>query len=280
MNDLFRYDGKRALVVGCASGMGEATAAVVQSLGGEVHGVDYKKPDASLASFTECDLRDGEQVESLVASVDGPFDAVFYCAGLPQTHPPRDVMAVNFAALRAVVEGMIPKMSQKGAIAVIASTGGLGFAQRMDVIGELLATDGYDAALHWVEQHPEAVAEGYTFSKEVVTVYVMQRSFDAIQQGVRINCLSPAATATPMMPEFEKATSPEIMEVMTGPVARMARPEEMGWPLAFLNSDAASFVVGLNLVVDGGFLAGATTGAIDVNERFGRIMELLAEVRS
>src|SRR5262245_60395259 len=118
MKDLFRYDAKRALVVGCASGMGEATAAVVQSLGGEVHGVDYKPTAAALASFASCDLRDGAQVDSLLASLGGPFDAVFYCAGLPQTHPPRDVMAVNFAALRAVVEGTLPKVSNGGAIAV------------------------------------------------------------------------------------------------------------------------------------------------------------------
>ena len=280
MRDLFSYEGKRALVVGCASGMGAATAAVVQSLGGEVHGVDWKVPDAELASFTNCDLRDGAQVEALPASLDARFDAVFYCAGLPQTHPPRDVMAVNFVALRAVVEGMIPKMSPGGAIAVVASTGGLGFAQHMHEIGELLATDGYAAAVSWVEQHPEVVVDGYVFSKEAVTVYVMERSFTAIEQGVRLNCQSPAATATPMMREFEKATSPEVMAVMVGPVDRQARPEEQAWPLAFLNSDAASFVVGLNLVVDGGFLAGTTTGTIDMNERMGRIMELLAEARS
>ena len=52
MDDLFRYDGKRALVVGCYSGMGAATAKIVQSLGGEVHGVDYKDPDYELAGFT------------------------------------------------------------------------------------------------------------------------------------------------------------------------------------------------------------------------------------
>jgi NAD(P)-dependent dehydrogenase (short-subunit alcohol dehydrogenase family) len=260
--------------------MGAATAAVVQSLGGEVHGVDYKETDAALASFTNSDLRDGAQVESLVASLDGPFDAVFYCAGLPQTHPPRDVMAVNFAALRAVVEGVLPKVARGGAIAVIASTGGLGFAQHMDEIKDLLATDGYEAAVSWVEQHPEIVADGYMFSKEVSTVYVMHRSFTAIDAGVRINCLSPGATSTPMMPEFEKATSPAVMAVMQGPMGRRAEPAEMGWPLAFLNSDAASYIVGLNLVVDGGFLAGTTTGSIDMNERIGRIMELLAEARS
>ena len=41
----FSYEGKRALVVGCFSGMGESTAKIVQGLGGEVHGIDYKSPD-------------------------------------------------------------------------------------------------------------------------------------------------------------------------------------------------------------------------------------------
>src|SRR5262249_24058771 len=110
MRDLFRYDDKRVLVVGCASGMGAATARGVPALGAEVHGVDYKQPEADLASFTSCDLRDGAQVAALVESLDGPFHAVFYAAGLPQTHPPLDVLAVNYAALREVVEGVLPKM--------------------------------------------------------------------------------------------------------------------------------------------------------------------------
>jgi NAD(P)-dependent dehydrogenase (short-subunit alcohol dehydrogenase family) len=280
MKDLFRYDGKRALVVGCASGMGAATVDVVQSLGGEVHGVDYGEPAAQLAGFTRVDLRDGSQVDALLESLDGPFHSVFYCAGLAQTHPPRDVMAVNFAAMRAVVEGVLAKVPSGGAIAIIASTGGLGFANHMEEIRDLLATESYDGALAWVDEHADLVADGYVFSKEVTTVYAMRRSFDAIGQGVRINCLSPSGTATPMMSEFEKATSPEIMSIMRGPVGRQAEPEEMAWPLAFLNSEAANYVVGLNLVVDGGFLAGTTTGAIDMNERIGRIMELMASERS
>src|SRR5579872_6985977 len=88
----FRYDGKKALVVGCYSGMGESTAKIVQGLGGEVHGIDYKEPDYDLAGFTMCDLRKWDEIESMLASIQGPVDSLFYCAGLPPTHPPLDVM--------------------------------------------------------------------------------------------------------------------------------------------------------------------------------------------
>jgi hypothetical protein len=53
---------------------------------------------------------------------------------------------------------------------------------------------------------------------------------------------------------------------------RRAQPEEMGWPLVFLNSDAASFITGLNLLVDAGFVAGTMTGLIDLEALFARAM--------
>ncbi len=81
---------------------------------------------------------------------------------------------------------------------------------------------------------------------------------------MRVNCISPGATDTPMMPEFEKTAPIELIRAFYGPLDRPARPEEMGWPLVFLNSDAATFITGLNLVIDGGMLAGMTTGQIDL----------------
>jgi NAD(P)-dependent dehydrogenase (short-subunit alcohol dehydrogenase family) len=280
MEDRFRYDGKRCLVVGCYSGMGAATAKIVQSLGGDVHGIDYREPDSELASFTQCDLRDLGQIDATLSALTGSVDRLFYCAGLPQTFPPLDVMTVNFAAMRHVVEHVHPLIPQGGAVAIVSSNAGLQFMDHMATISALLATDGYNTALEWCRQHPDDVADGYTLSKEAIIVYTMQRALAVVDDGVRVNCISPGPTATPMMPEFEKATSPEVMAVMVGPIGRQARSEEQGWPMAFLNSDAASYIVGLNLVVDGGFLAGMTTGTIDRNERMGRIMELLADVRS
>ena len=264
MEDRFRYDGKRVLVVGCYSGMGAAAAKVVSSLGGEVHGVDFRDPDYELASFTRCDLRDRAAIDDLLASLSGPIDRLFYCAGLPQTRPAPEVFAVNFAAMRHVVEGVHPHIPKGGAVAIISSNAGLQFIEHMPLLMEVLGTDGYDGACAWADTHPDELGDGYSLSKEAIIVYTMKRAIDVVGDGVRVNCISPGPTATPMMPEFEKAAGAEFIAKFNGPMDRQAQPEEQAWPLAFLNSDAASFVTGCNVVIDGVFLAGVMTGAIDV----------------
>ena len=186
-------------------------------------------------------------------------------------------MKVNFSAMRHVVEGVQPLVPNGGAIAIISSNAGLQFMDHMEPISELLATEGFDAANAWCESHPDVVAEGYTFSKEAIIVYTMKRALAVVGDGVRVNCISPGPTATPMMPEFEKAAGPELIRAFWGPMNRQAQPGEMGWPLVFLNSDAASFITGLNLLVDAGFVAGVTTGAIDLAALFTAGVEAMAE---
>lgn len=272
MENAFSYAGKRALVVGCFSGMGAATAKIVQSLGGDVHGVDYRAPEYELASFTECDLRDEGQIDAMLASVGAGWDAVFYCAGLPQTHPPLDVMKVNFVAMRKVVDGLLAGMGSGSAAAIVSSNAGLQFTNHMAEITELIDTADLTAAMAWCAERPELIAEGYTFSKESIIVYTMRRAIEVVGRGIRVNCISPGPTATPMMPDFEAAAGKAVIDAFLGPMERRAQPEEMGWPLAFLNSDGASFITGLNLLVDAGFVAGTMTGLIDLDALFAKAM--------
>jgi NAD(P)-dependent dehydrogenase (short-subunit alcohol dehydrogenase family) len=279
VDDLFRYDGKRVLVVGCYSGMGESTVRILQSLGAEVHGIDYKQPANELASFTECDLRDKNQIDLALGGLEGPFDSLFYCAGLPQTRPPLEVMSVNLIAMREIVNGVVPLLAPGGSVAIISSNAGLQFTEHMPVIFELLATNGFDEAYSWCEQHLDVVSDGYMFSKEAIIVFTMVKAMELVGQGIRVNCTSPGPTATPMMPEFEKAVGEDLMKSYPRPIGRDATPAEQGWPLVFLNSDAASYITGLNLVVDGGFLAGVMTGAIDMTAFMEEGTRRLAEQR-
>ena len=108
--DFLGYKNKRVIVSGCFSGMGEATARLLLDLGAEVHGLDFKPTSLDLASFTLVDLREPDTIDAAVAAIGGRVDALFNCAGLPQTAPPLDVMKVNYAGTRHLTQQVLPLM--------------------------------------------------------------------------------------------------------------------------------------------------------------------------
>lgn len=266
MTDFLSYKNKRVIVSGCFSGMGEATAKLLLSLGAEVHGLDYKDCKLSLASFTQTDLRDPASIDAAVKKIGGKVDALFNCAGLPQTFPALDVMKVNYAGTRHLTEQVLPLMSKGGAIVSISSNGGIGWSRRMPVLMQLLQIKNFDGVVKWCQDNAETVREGYALSKEAVIVWTMMSSFHLIKQGIRINCTLPGPTQTPMMAQFEAATKASVLDAAAQPINRRSTPEEQAGPLVFLNSDAASYINGIAMPVDGGFMGGIATGQIDVQK--------------
>jgi NAD(P)-dependent dehydrogenase (short-subunit alcohol dehydrogenase family) len=265
MGDFASYKNKRVVVSGCFSGMGEATARQLVDLGAEVHGLDFKETKLKLASFKQVDLRNPASIDAAAQSIGGKVDALFNCAGLPQTAGALDVMKVNFCGTRRMTERILPFMSAGGAIVSISSNGGLGWSRRVPTIMQLLKTESYEAAVQWCEANPDTVREGYSFSKEAIIVWTMLMSTPLIKKGIRINCTMPGPTQTPMMKEFEAATAASVLDAAAQPINRRSTPEEQAGPLVFLNSDAATYINGVALPVDGGFLGGVATGQIDLS---------------
>ena len=72
IDDLWRYDGRRAVVTGCFSGIGAEVARQLTELGAEVVGLDLRRPEMQLKEFHEIDLSDPESIDRAVASIDGP----------------------------------------------------------------------------------------------------------------------------------------------------------------------------------------------------------------
>ena len=263
MTDLLGYKNKRVVVSGCFSGIGEATARLLLQLGAEVHGLDYKQSKLDLASFRQVDLREPASIDAAAAAIGGKIDALFNCAGLPQTSPPLDVMKVNYAGTRRLTERVVPLMGEGSAIVSVASTAALGWSRRVPVLMELLQIDSYEGAVQWSEAHADVVREGYAFSKEAIVVWTMMTAASLIKSGIRMNCTLPGPTQTPMMAHFEAASKPAVLEAATQPINRRSRPEEQAAPLVFLNSSVASYLNGAVLPVDGGFMGGIATGRID-----------------
>ena len=270
MENLFDYTGRRCLFTGCASGMGEAGARIVSSLGGRVVAVDVKKPGGfDYEAFHEVDLRDPAAIDQMLAEVsdDGPIDRLFYCAGLPGTAPALDVMLVNFLGLRHCVEQALTHMPGDGAIVTISSAGGMGYVAMMDKIMPLLHEAGHAEGKRWIEAHQgEDWFEPYSFSKACTIAYTLWRGANLTSEtGIRLNAISPGPTDTPMMPSFIEHAGAKFMAAYPRSVGRNSTAEEQGWPLAFLNSNAASYISGENLYTDAGTAGGLMTGAVTLD---------------
>ncbi|HEX7858002.1 MAG TPA: coniferyl-alcohol dehydrogenase [Sphingobium sp.] len=269
MSDVLGYKGKRVIVSGCFSGMGEATAKLLLELGAEVHGFDYKDSTLPLASFTQVDLRDPASIEAGVAGLGrGRIDALFNCAGLPGGggFAPIDTMKVNFIGTRHLTETVLPLMGEGSAIASIASTGGLGWSRRIPVHIELLQTKGFQAAVEWAEAHADQVSEGYAFSKEAVIVWTQFAGAHLIKKGIRINCTLPSPTQTPMMATFHATSGKDVVDAAAEPMGRYSTAAEQAGGIVLLNSALASIVNGVVLPVDGGFMGGVATGQVDLSK--------------
>ncbi len=253
--ELLGYAGKRVVVSGCSSGVGDATARLLCNLGAEVHGVDVAPPDAALHSFSQLDLREPRNLAAVVGGIGGPVDALFNCAGIPPGRPPLDVMKVNFIGTRLLTDVVLPLMPAGGAVVSVGSNGGMGWTSRLPTLLEFVAIPSYGVAVAWCEANAETVAEGYRFSKEALLVWTLRSSVQSIKSGIRMNCTAPGAVQTPMLAEIEQTTPAALIDAVAQPIGRRSTPEEQAFPLVALNSPAAGYVNGVSLPVDGGFAA-------------------------
>lgn len=261
------YCGKRVVVAGGGgTGMGASVARTVVELGAEVHVLDLREPSVTVGSYTPTDLGDPGSIADAVGRIGGPVHALFNCQGISGRAPgttSADVMRVNFLGVRDLIERVLPLVPPGGAVASISSAGGLGWPNRLDTVLELLESESFEEGLRWVDEQSsgflgEVFPTSYAFAKEALIVYTMRRSASSITAGVRLNCTSPGATETTMLPDFPA----ERIAVTELPSGRKASADEQAWPLVFLCSDAAGYVNGANLVVDGGNAAARTFGLI------------------
>jgi NAD(P)-dependent dehydrogenase (short-subunit alcohol dehydrogenase family) len=256
--EAFRYDGKRALVVGGATGMGAAAGQTVSALGGEVVVMDYAKVDYPVSEFIEVDLRDRSAIDGALDQVQGPVHALFSAAGVADGTP--GIMRINFIAHRHIIERLISDgILEKGsAISMISSVAGLGWEGNIPTLTEFLSTPDYEAAHAWISAHEGT--DSYTFSKQAMNCYVARQAYPFLKEGVRINAILPGPTDTPLARANADTWLTFAQDYRDATGAKHLTPDEMGNTMVFLNSDAASGISGVVLLVDQGHVMSSLTG--------------------
>jgi NAD(P)-dependent dehydrogenase (short-subunit alcohol dehydrogenase family) len=252
--DLFGLQGDVALVTGAGSGIGQRLAIGLAEAGADVACFDLPTQQAGLAATATRiralgrralvhagDVTAAADLAAAVAAVEAQLGALsigLNCAGIANAAPAeemsheqwRRVHAVNvdgvFLSCQAEARAMLPR--KKGAIVNIASMSG-------SIVNRGL-----------LQAH-------YNSSKAAVMQLSKSLAMEWAERGVRVNSISPGYTATPMNLRPEVAEQVKIFERDT-PLGRMASVDEMVGPAVFLVSRAASFVTGVDLIVDGGFV--------------------------
>ena len=254
--DAFRYDGKRVLVVGGATGMGAAAASLAVDAGAEVIVMDRAPVTLEGVQSISLDLAQQASIEAAVDEVDGVVHAVLSCAGVADGTP--GIERINFVGHRHLIARAIAtgKLGRGGAIGFISSAAGLGWEANLAELRELLALDDFDESAEWMVAHHKA---DYMNSKQAMCAYVASSAFEMLKQGIRINAICPGPTETPLALANEEMWlgfgSDYRDEVGVG----VSTPLEQAYPLLFLCSDAAAAISGITLVTDAGYLTSGTT---------------------
>ncbi|HTL11253.1 MAG TPA: SDR family oxidoreductase [Bdellovibrionota bacterium] len=248
------FNGKVAFVTGGASGIGRATALAYARDGADVAVVDMDSDGGvqtakmietmgRKAIFIKCDVgSDAEVKKAITATVDrfGRLDCAFNNAGIEGAQAlTADATEENFdRVIRANLKGVwlcmkyqIPHMLRQGGGSIVncSSVAGL---------------EGFQGI------------PAYVASKHGVVGLTRAAALEYAQKNIRVNAVCPGVIQTPMIDRFTHGDAQIQKSLAAGePVGRVGRPEEVAEAAVWLSSDAASFVTGHPMAVDGGWVA-------------------------
>ncbi len=251
MTPTYDFTGQVALVTGASSGLGLATAQAFAAAGAAVvlSDIDEKRLNAATDALAAegrrvlgvvCDVADEGEAEALVAqtlAAFGRLDMAYNNAGVlgpmcdmtDETGEGFDqVNAVNLRGVWTCMKHELIAMRRQGSGAIVNCSS----------LGGLVGLPGRAA---------------YHATKHGVIGLTKSAAMDNAQRGIRVNAICPGCVDTPM----GDAIDPEAMTAFLKeqPIGRMGRPEEVAAAVLWLCSPAASFVLGVALPVDGGFVA-------------------------
>jgi NAD(P)-dependent dehydrogenase (short-subunit alcohol dehydrogenase family) len=256
--DAFRFDGKRALVVGAATGMGAAAAELLVDAGAEVVVMDVAECTTPGAKAIWIDLADKPSIDAAVDQCGGPVHTLLLCAGVADGTA--GLEQINFLGHRHLIERFLASdgLPRGSSIGFISSAAGLPWMSHLDQLKEYLDIADYDTAAAWAHENGKA---HYMWSKEAICAYVAREAITLLKRGIRINAICPGPTDTPLARANRETWLGFGADYRAEVGVEASTPLEQAYPLVFLCSDAAAALNGTTLISDVGYLSSGLTGS-------------------
>lgn len=254
-----------AIVTGAASGMGRACVDALRPLADVIVAVDLKTPDIEGTVGVACDVSDPGAVAALVDRVRelGPFRALAHAAGIsPVMADARRVFEVDLVGTQLILDGFEDLVTEGSAAVCFSSIAAYQIAPYATAEQDALIDAPLEA--DFCERAAASAANdsglAYSLAKRGVIRACGRAAVRWGKRGGRVNSLAPGLIDTPMgRAEFAKQPAMKPMFDAT-PLGRFGESEEVAAAVAFLLSDAASFISGIDLPVDGAVLQGMAAG--------------------
>lgn len=241
----YSLEGKTILVTGASSGIGKATAIECSKLGARVviTGRDEARLQQTLSSLEgeghvviAADLGEDDGIRFLVERVP-VLNGIVHAAGISDTvlfqflkkERLENIFNINFFAPVVLSQLLLKKkLLQKGGSIVFLSS----------IDGPVTAHIGNSM---------------YSATKGALSAMMQNMSIELASKGIRVNAVLPGMTETPLIHNDDITQEQLNKDMELYPLKRYADPREIAWAIIYLLSDASTFTIGANLVVDGGF---------------------------
>lgn len=256
--DAFRYDGRRVVVVGAASGMGAAAAELLVDAGADVVAMDYADVTLDGVTTIQVNLADRDSIDAAVDACGGPVDALFSCAGVADGTP--GIEKINFLGHRHMIDVLLERdlFSKGSAIGFISSAAGLGWEANLETLHGLLDTPDFDSGAAWFAEHGNA---DYLTTKQAICAYVGRQAMALLGRGIRINAICPGPTDTPLAQANAETWLTFGADYREKIGVEASTPAEQAFPIVFLCSNAARAINGITLISDAGYISSGLTGS-------------------
>ncbi|WP_077624182.1 SDR family NAD(P)-dependent oxidoreductase [Sediminibacillus massiliensis] len=245
-----RLKGKKAIVTGGVSGIGEFTVREMVKEGASVLIADINDQlgeelaaelngEETKVVFQHVDVSKETDIEAMVEKAEkefGQLDIIFSNAGIGALSPSAELSYEDWQKVISInLDGVF--LCAKHAIKAMQKTGGGSVVNCSSILGNV----------------GQAQTAAYTAAKGGVTNLTRALAVEYAKENIRVNAVCPGYIDTPLLEQLDEEMRNQLISLH--PIGRLGKPEEIAKAVVFLASEDASFVTGANLLVDGGYTA-------------------------